>query len=285
MHLGNSLLVSGAAALHLELPFARVWRHNLMLDLVPHLALTLVGLAAAEIGISAPLLVPVLAIPAYLVHLAVRESVQLREETQLAVAALVEIVELRDPYTAGHSRRVAATAFEIALEVGLTAEEADVIRTAGSAHDIGKIVIDPAIVGKPGKLTESEWEEMQKHPAIGAEVLSRFSGYREGTAMVRGHHESFDGSGYPDALWADLIPIGARILAVADTFDALTSDRPYREGMSIARAREILAAGSGEQWDPAIVNALNRILDRDAVAHNVSFAQTTILPEVNQPAA
>jgi HD-GYP domain-containing protein (c-di-GMP phosphodiesterase class II) len=152
----------------------------------------------------------------------------------------------------------------------LTAEEADAIEDAGNVHDLGKVAIDPAVLLKPGKLTDPEWEEMKRHPVYGAEVLSRFASYRSGIPLVRGHHESWDGTGYPDGIRGTEIPLGARILAVADTFDALTSDRPYRPGMGLDRAVGILRDGAGSQWDPEIVAALLRVLDArsDAVAPN-----------------
>src|SRR4029078_11281721 len=106
--------------------------------------------------------------------------------------------------------------------LGLTAEEADAIEDAGKVHDLGKVAIDPAILLKPGKLTEDEWAEMKLHPVYGADVLARFASYRSGIPLVRNHHESWDGSGYPDGLRGTEIPLGARILAAADTFDALT---------------------------------------------------------------
>jgi HD-GYP domain-containing protein (c-di-GMP phosphodiesterase class II) len=264
LHAGNSLLVAGASARHLGRPTVRVWRRNLMLDLGPHAALTLIGLCAAALLTASPLLVPTLLLPAVLVHRAVQQSTELRANVRDALASLVEVVEMRDPYTAGHSRRVADLARSIALEMGLTAEEADAIEVAGKVHDLGKVAIDPAVLLKPGKLTDAEWAEMKRHPVHGAEVLARFAAYRSGIPLVRSHHESWDGSGYPDHLRGTDIPLGARILAVADTFDALTSDRPYRTGMELPRARAILQDGSGLQWDPAVVEAMLRVLEARA---------------------
>ncbi len=261
LHLGNGLLVAGASARHLGRSTFRVWRHNLLLDLGPHAAMTLMGVCAAELLSGSPLLLPTLAVPAVLIHRAVQQSTELRENVREALASLVDVVELRDPYTAGHSRRVAELARAIAIQLGLTAEEADAIEDAGNVHDLGKVAIDPAILLKPGKLTEAEWAEMKRHPVYGAEVLARFASYRSGIPLVRSHHESWDGSGYPDGLRGTDIPLGARILAAADTFDALTSDRPYRAGMDLDRARAILQDGKGSQWDPAIIEALFRVLD------------------------
>jgi HD-GYP domain-containing protein (c-di-GMP phosphodiesterase class II)/phage shock protein PspC (stress-responsive transcriptional regulator) len=268
MHALNSVLVAGASARHLNVGTLRLWRRNFLLDIGPYLGMTLVGTCAAQLDFASPLFVPALALPAVLVHRAVGRSVQLRANVREAMATLVEVVELRDPYTAGHSRRVAAMARTIALELGLTAEEADAIEDAGNVHDLGKVAIDPSVLLKPGKLTDAEWAEMKRHPVYGVEVLARFESYRAGLPLVRGHHESWDGSGYPDGLRGTAIPLGARILAVADTWDALTSDRPYRSGMARERAIGILTEGAGIQWDPDMVNALIRIVERETPGSN-----------------
>jgi HD-GYP domain-containing protein (c-di-GMP phosphodiesterase class II) len=266
MHLLNSGLVAGASARHLNVGTLRLLRRNILLDIGPYLGMALIGVCAAQLDLASPLFVPALALPAVLVHRAVSHSVRLRANVREAMATLVEVVELRDPYTAGHSRRVASMARAIALELGLTIEEADAIEDAGKVHDLGKVAIDPAVLLKPGKLTDAEWTEMKRHPVYGVEVLGRFESYRAGLPLVRGHHESWNGSGYPDGLRGTAIPPGARILAVADTWDALTSDRPYRPGMARERAIAILREGAGVQWDPAIVEALMQVLSRESPA-------------------
>ncbi|HUG17072.1 MAG TPA: HD-GYP domain-containing protein [Thermomicrobiales bacterium] len=270
LHLANTLLVSVAVALQLRRSPLRTWFMNMAQDLWPHLALTALGFVAAVVAMSQPLALPLLAIPVILVRHAVRQMVQLRADTAAALAALVEIVELRDPYTAGHSRRVGEMARALALELGLTVEEADALESAGRVHDIGKLAIDPLVLTKPGKLDDAEWAEMQLHPVHGATVLARFNAYEQGYALVRHHHEAWDGSGYPDRLAGDDIPLGARILAVADTWDALTSNRPYRSGMDPATARRILEQGAGEQWDARVVAALIGCLDAEPVAPRLS---------------
>ena len=266
LHLLNSALVAGASARHLGTGWFRVWYQNVLIDIGPHAGMTLVGVCAAQLAYATPLLIPALAVPAVLVHRAVQHSVQLRKDTREALASLVEIVELRDPYTAGHSRRVAQLSRDIAIEMGLTNEEADQIEDAGNVHDLGKVAIDPTVLLKPGKLTNAEMIEMKRHPVFGAEVLGRFESYGRRIDVVRSHHESWDGTGYPDGLMGTAIPIGARILAVADTFDALTSDRPYRSGMSTGQATAILADGAGKQWDPDVVAVLLRILGEGSAA-------------------
>ena len=260
MHLVNTGAVAIAAGLQLGVSPVRVWWRNLALDAAPQVALGAVGLLAAIVALQAWYLVPLLALPGLLVQRAVHETIQLRSDTQAALAALVEVVELRDPYTAGHSRRVAAAARLIAQEMRLTEEEADLIESAGIVHDIGKVAVDPHVLLKTSKLTDDEWAQMQLHPVHGANVIARFAGYRRGVGMVRHHHERWDGAGYPDRIAGEEIPLGARILAVADSFDAMTSDRPYREGMPVERALAILQEGSGVQWDPAVIEAFAAVM-------------------------
>lgn len=256
MHLANCALVSTAVALQLRLNPLRVWATNLAQDVPVNVALAAIGGIAAIIALAEPLALPLLVLPVILVRHAARQLIQLRKDTMAAMASMVDIIELRDPYTAGHSRRVAEMARVLALRLGLTAEEADLLEAAGRVHDIGKVAVDPEVLTKPGKLDEHEWTQMKLHPVHGAEVIERFNAWGEGYRLVRHHHEGWDGTGYPDGLVAEAIPFGARILAVADTWDALTSDRPYRSGMSHDRALAILKEGAGQQWDPRIVEAL-----------------------------
>ena len=128
-------------------------------------------------------------------------------------------------------------------------------------HDLGKLALDPALLQKPGPLTEEEWVEVRRHPVKGAAVVARYAVFGEGHRLVRHHHEAWDGSGYPDQLAGEKIPFGARILAVADTFDVITNGRPYQAALPIANARAILCDGAGRQWDPRVVAALCAHLD------------------------
>ena len=255
----NTGLVSGAIALQTGSRFLRVWRGMLSAEVLPHATVSAVGIVAALLARDYPLALPVLALPVVLVHRAMRQSVQLRADTREALVSLVDILEMRDPYTAGHSFRVAELAHAISLRLGLTAEEADAIELAGTVHDLGKVALDPAILLKYGKLDEREWTEVKKHPGLGAEVLRRFAVYGAVHDLVRSHHERWDGGGYPDGLAGEAIPLGARILAVADAYDAMTTMRSYRPAKSPEVALHILEEGAGSQWDAAVV--------REAVAY------------------
>src|SRR5437588_2138083 len=171
------------------------------------------------------------------------------------LSELAAELEARDPYTHGHSRRVARHAVVIAIRIGLPEQQVATIRAAAALHDVGKINTPRAVLHKPGRLTDVELGLIELHPVDGAEIVSTL-GDPELTAMVRHHHERRDGTGYPDGLSGDEIPLGARIIAVADTFDAITSTRPYRPARTHDAAMEILAGEAGARLDPAGVSAL-----------------------------
>lgn len=170
------------------------------------------------------------------------------------LAELASELESRDPWTHGHSRRVAQHAAMIATRLGLSERDVMTVRAAAELHDVGKINTPRAVLHKPGKLTDVELGLIELHPVDGAEIVSTL-GDPELTAMVRHHHERLDRSGYPDRLGVGQIPLGARIIAVADTFDAITSTRPYRPARTHRQALEILKAEAGIRLDPAGVGA------------------------------
>jgi HD-GYP domain-containing protein (c-di-GMP phosphodiesterase class II) len=254
-HVVNTALVSIAAALHERRHPWRIWLRNVRADLPTQATATSLGIVAAILAVQAPLTLPLLAMPVIFVHRALRNVARLRTDTHDALAALVEVVELRDPYTAGHSRRVAELARVLALDLGLAPEEADAVASAGRVHDVGKVALDARILDKAGPLDAEEMAQMRLHPVHGAAVVAHFAAYGEGHRLVRHHHERWDGDGYPDGLAGEAIPLGARILAVADTFDALTSARPYRAAKAPTEALAILVDGAGRQWDACVVGA------------------------------
>jgi putative nucleotidyltransferase with HDIG domain len=181
-----------------------------------------------------------------------------RENEQLAAAILLaETLDLRDVGTARHSSTAGRYAQRIARELGLTAERVERIRVAGVLHDIGKLGIADAILQKPGPLSDAEWTEIRRHPELGARILDH-ANLRDIATWVRGHHERVAGAGYPDGLAGEAIALESRILAVADAYEAMTADRPYRRGMSPAEARAELERCAGTQFDPDVVAAFLR---------------------------
>lgn len=176
--------------------------------------------------------------------------------------SLTAAIDAKDSYTAGHSERVARTAVEIGKELGLPEEQLNDIYLAGLLHDIGKIGIRDDVLGKAGKLTDEEREHINQHVVIGHRILKGLTAIEHLLGGVLHHHEQFDGNGYPHKLKGTDIPPLARILAVADSFDAMSSDRPYRRGMSPEKVEEILHIGTGTQWDPTVVDAFFRCKER-----------------------
>ena len=179
---------------------------------------------------------------------------KLHTETQNALVALANSLERRDPYTFEHSARVADFTRHMAQYLKLAEEQLNLIVSAAQVHDLGKISIDNRILFKEGPLTEDERREVNKHAAAGAELAEQFSMYRDGAAIIRSHHERWDGTGYPDGLAGEAIPLGARIIAVADVYDAMTSDRPYRAALPHGVAAAELVRGRGTQFDAEIVD-------------------------------
>jgi putative nucleotidyltransferase with HDIG domain len=177
------------------------------------------------------------------------------------VRALSNWVEARDSYTGKHAERVAAYGIEIARALGVARPEAPEMEFGFLLHDIGKVAIPDAILYKPSALTDEERQLMAQHPVIGAEILQGIEFLSEAAGVVRSHHERWDGTGYPDGLKGEEIPEAARVFAIADVLDALTTDRPYRPASSLAEAREIINGASGTHFDPTVIHAFNGIDD------------------------
>jgi HD-GYP domain-containing protein (c-di-GMP phosphodiesterase class II) len=171
------------------------------------------------------------------------------------VRSLVSTLDAKDPYTRGHSERVALVARRLGEQLGLEVGDLNDIYLSGLLHDIGKVGVDDRILAKPGQLTEEEFRQIQLHPMIGFLILQQLKNLKPILPGVRNHHEAFNGKGYPDKLKGDEIPLMARIIAVADSYDAMVSDRPYRKGMPIERLEDIFRRGANEQWDPRVIEA------------------------------
>lgn len=177
------------------------------------------------------------------------------------ILALASALDAKDPYTCGHSERVAAFAKRIAAEMGVSDEKAEEIYLTGLLHDIGKIGIDDSTLTFPGPLSNDQYEQIKTHPDGGWSILHGITQLRYVLPGVLFHHERFDGAGYPDGLSGSEIPLEARILAVADAYDAMTSSRPYRNGMTHQKAVGILKDGAGTQWDPEVIENFLAIAD------------------------
>jgi HD-GYP domain-containing protein (c-di-GMP phosphodiesterase class II) len=180
---------------------------------------------------------------------------QLERSVLQSLLGLANALEAKDPYTRGHSERVARSARRLALAVGLPPGSAETIAHAGLLHDLGKIAVPEAILRKPAPLTEEEWRVMRQHPLTGAQIVSPLECFEEEAVIIRHHHERPDGSGYPDGLGADRIPLGARIVAIADMYDALASDRPYRRRLPQGDVVRCLREAAGRTLDGRLTTA------------------------------
>jgi putative nucleotidyltransferase with HDIG domain len=188
--------------------------------------------------------------------IALSESYRRLEESSLeAIESLNATVEAKDPYTAGHSLRVQRIALSIGQELGLSVKDLDALRFGALFHDIGKIAIPDILLTKPGRLTEDEYELMKRHSAEGARIVAKFGRLRDSVAIIRHHHERWDGRGYPEGLAGDDIPVAAAIAGLADAWDAMTIERPYQRALSPGEALEEVRACRGAQFVPAIVDA------------------------------
>ncbi len=182
------------------------------------------------------------------------ENLRLQENSLNVLRTMVNVLEQRDSYTAGHSRRVTEIAIAIAVRLGLPEAEIKTLRLAGLIHDVGKIGIEDTILRKPGRLTAEEFEVIRTHPVRGVQIIEPLDFLKGALPIVRHHHECFDGKGYPLGIAGYEIPLGARIVAVADTFDAITSSRAYRRGRGLDVALAEIERCSGTQFDPDIAS-------------------------------
>jgi HD-GYP domain-containing protein (c-di-GMP phosphodiesterase class II) len=216
-----------------------------------------------------------------------REIERRRREAQdsffQTLTTLAETIDLRDPYTAGHSRRVAAYSRLLALDMRLSPHDAKQIEHAALLHDIGKVGVPDAVLFKNGPLDDEERLLIRGHPVIGSGLLGDIPSMRDICPCILHHHERFDGRGYPDGLIGENIPIGARIIAVADSFDAMTTDRPYRAGLGADAAIIELQRGEGTQFDRRCVAAFVQLVARGEIvpppraSGEVKFAQRAVI--------
>lgn len=263
MYLANTLAVAGAISIHQKRDLLEVWRFGRQRDVLQEAGLALLGLVTARTATYDPWIPLVMVLPAWIIYLCTKRNVQLVEQTIGAVEALADVVDRRDQYTFQHSKRVADYAERIARAMKLPADDVEQIRLAARVHDLGKIGVPNDVLHKPGNLTEDEWALMRNHPAMGYEILAKFPEYRSGRELVLAHHERYDGQGYPNGLSGRRLPLGAQIISVADTIDAMTSDRPYRKGLPVETALAALRQGRGSQFHPDVVDTVERLMAGD----------------------
>jgi HD-GYP domain-containing protein (c-di-GMP phosphodiesterase class II) len=228
-----------------------VVQQGLPLEIIQYL-IAIPGILAAEVD---PWSLILLVVPVVIAHLAFKDVKKARYETIQVLNDMADTVDLRDSCTDGHSEQVADLVHRMLLQLNISGPEATLIEISARLHDIGKIGIPDRILLKPERLTSEEMAVMQTHAQKGAELIAKYKDFSREAAIIRHHHERWDGQGYPAQLKEHEIPFGARVIAVAESFEAMTSDRPYRQALSVDQAIQILLEGRGTQWEPRIVNA------------------------------
>lgn len=209
-----------------------------------------------------PLALGLLAVPVLLSRSAYAAFEELTESTEALLRTLITLIEQRDGYTRGHAERVADLAVMLARDLGYSHDEVQTVRHAALLHDLGKVCVPLEVIRKPGRLTREEFDEIRRHPGIGARVLGDVDALRPALPGIRHHHERVDGGGYPDGLVGDEIPQLVRVVSIADAFDAMTSTRSYRKALPVTEALGRLVEASGTQFDAALVQRFARLVER-----------------------
>jgi putative nucleotidyltransferase with HDIG domain len=254
----NSLCVSGVISLTTRKPLFEIWATHTRASVPFSFLLALVAFYLTWLSINLGFLGTAgMAIPMVAVRQLYRSTVELTTVTEELLDVMVAAIEARDPYTSGHSQRVARASEIIARAIGLAPNDVERVTVAALLHDVGKIDERFApILAKEGRLTPDEWAIMKQHPVRSAELVGLVSSLRDVLKPVRHHHENWDGTGYPDGLRGDEIPLASRIIMFADTLDAITTDRPYRKALSLAEARAEFIKFRGRQFDPTICDRI-----------------------------
>lgn len=260
----NNLTMTIVMALAQKMNVWTVWKNNLRWLTPNYLALASLGILISGIYINLGSIAIVLFfIPLALARQSFKMYLELKQNHLATVQALVSTIEAKDPYTKGHSERVAKLAAEIARTLNLSEKEVEIITYAGYLHDVGKVSLEEKILNKPGTLNEIEYNIVKEHPLTGANIINKIQFLTRAGDYVKYHHERYDGSGYPEGLKEDQIPLGAAILAVADVYDAMTSDRPYRKAWQEEEVLEMFKDDEGRLFNPKVVNALLKIRARE----------------------
>jgi len=258
--LTNVTFVVFFLALRQKMSIWGVWALNLKWLLPNYLALAPIGsLLASSYLRSGPVGIGLFFLPLLMARYSFQRFIDMRRMYLDTVRALTTALEAKDPYTKGHSERVAQLSVKLGRKMNLPEDQVELLEYVGLLHDIGKIGVRDSVLKKPGIFASEEYAEMQRHPVIGGQIIRDIRLLGKAASWVRYHHERWDGAGFPDGLAGEEIPLGARIIAVCDAFDAITSERPYKRAFSIAEARREVVKGSGTQFDPAVVSALMEV--------------------------
>ena len=259
----NTFILSGFLTFFNNQNFFKIWVSNIKDTFPSSIAVgtmgIIVALAFIGYGYGAVLL---FFGPLLLARYSFKLYIEMRNLYISTIQALNKSLEAKDPYTSGHSARVEKFAVELAEEYNLPYESIENIRTAAVLHDIGKIGINDSILNKATELTQEEFHQIMMHPSIGADIISKVDFLKDVTGIIKHHHERYDGSGYPDGLSGEDIPIEACVLTIADSYDAMTTDRPYRAALTKEEALEEIRKNAGTQFHPSLAREFIAMMNR-----------------------
>ncbi len=263
-YLINSSLFMIVISLAEEISILSVWKNRIRGIIVTYIALAPIGFVMAMVYVSIGIWGIILFFfPLILARRSFELYTKMRKMYLETIRALAAAIDAKDPYTKGHSERVAQTSVALARELNLPEGEIDNIEYAALLHDIGKIGVDERILGKDDGLTGEEFKKIKEHTIMGANIIRPVEFLKDSYKIIYHHHERYDGDGYPDGLKGEDIPISSRIIAVADAYDAMGSDRPYRKKLKQDKIMKELTEQSGKQFDPEVVKALLSVLSRE----------------------
>jgi putative nucleotidyltransferase with HDIG domain len=258
----------------------RIWKQNYMWNFFHILAFLPVAAIIALVYTSSGMwTIALFVVPLFLARYTFQLYIEMKEAHINTVSALTSALDANDPYTHGHSYRVSRYALRLGRAMGLSSKDIEILEYSALLHDIGKIAIRKEILHKPGKLSDEERRSLSTHPTIGADIVENLKFLKEAAVLVRYHHEQPDGKGYPVGLKGDDIPVGSRILLCADAFDAMTSDRPYRKGLSVERVIDQFRQYKGEQFDLDVANLLINMVNSGEFPLIVESDPTTAIYE------
>jgi putative nucleotidyltransferase with HDIG domain len=257
----NSLLLTLVLSFASRMPFRFVLFQNIPQVFWQDLSILSLGIFLAVLWRYNPLTTVLAAIPLVMVRQSFEMANQLQRQTREALIALVQVIDERDEFTFDHSKQVSARAESIAIALNLPPREVEIIASAALLHDLGKVGMADAILFSTRRLSQPERKSAERHAEIGAILLDKFPLFQKGAHLVRHHHERFDGTGYPDGLKGEEIPLGSRIIAVADAYQAMIEERSYRRALSKEAAVKQLLDCNGTQFDPAVVQTFLQVLN------------------------
>jgi len=260
----NTILTAGVISISERVNFINVWIFNFAWLIPFHVFLTIMAMAISFLyKLYGPFTLLFTSLPLIMVQYTYLLRIKERRALLNSILQIVKIMEAKDVYTAGHSVRVAEYCENIARELRLNEYSIEILKNLANLHDIGKVQIDLSLLNKPGRLSASDWEEIKRHPIVGYEIVKEITFLKDNADAILYHHEKVDGSGYPYGKKGDEIPLFARILCVADSYDAMTTERPYRRALNRKEAILELKRNSGTQFDNEICKIMIKILEKE----------------------